>query len=80
MSNTELMDLIVSTGDDIVNLISIWGVAFYFKEVPHIIYRSNLFGINFSFNITNFTGLAAISISNIIILKTIYRSYRLSKR
>ena len=80
MSNNELMDVIVLSRDDIVTLITAWGLAFYFKEIPHIIYRSNLFGINFSFNMTKFTGLTAMSISNIFVLQKMYRAYKLSKR
>ena len=76
MSNNELMGLIVSTGDDTSTLISVWGLAFYFRELTPIIYKSNLFGINVSFNMTNFTGLAEISITNIIILKNLYRIYK----
>lgn len=80
MSYNELMDLIVYTTVDTTTLISLWGLANYFKEMPPIIYSSNMFGINFSVDVSNFNYFLAICATNLITLKNVYRVYKLDKR
>ena len=80
MLNNELMEYLISRIDDTATLISLWGLAFYYKSAIPIIYSGNINGMVIKFNVTECTGMIAISMTNIIILTNWYKMYKLSEK
>lgn len=71
MSNKEVMDLVITTAAETSSLISLWGLANYFK---HKYFRLNLFGIEIELDLEGYSYSLALTATYFIMGKNICRT------